>query len=76
MSEQRYDVSYGANDVRIESHFCREFDADDNGCFGTNTNPNHGFSFDEAKKMVADWHRQQAEYFDKVSKEAYFTVRE
>lgn len=53
----RFDVCYRAAGVTIEPHFCREWD-EDGGCYGTN--PDHGYSFDDACRQVADWHEQQA----------------
>ena len=58
MSEQRYDLLFGGDRMTIEPHFCREWDAAGNGCYGTN--PDHGYSFDEACDQVAEWHEQQA----------------
>jgi len=58
MSEQRFDVVYHENRATIEGHFCREWDADGNGCYGTN--PDHGYGFDEACDQVAEWYEQQA----------------
>lgn len=62
--EHRFDVIYKGDEVRIDYHFCREWDGDQ-GCHGTN--PNHGCTFDEAKGEVARWHRQQAERWEKLS---------
>jgi mannose/cellobiose epimerase-like protein (N-acyl-D-glucosamine 2-epimerase family) len=58
MSEaNRYDVIYGpaANECRVESHFCREWDTE-GGCYGTN--PGHGFTWEEARAMVAEFYKR------------------
>ncbi len=52
-----FDVVYGEHGISIDYHFCREWDQD-GGCYGTN--PNHGFSFEEAREMVASWHEERA----------------
>jgi hypothetical protein len=57
MSEQRYDVTYFPNHTTVEPHFCRDWD-DSGGCYGTN--PDHGYSFDDACDQVAEWYEQQA----------------
>jgi hypothetical protein len=59
-SKQRYDIHYHEHHVAIEPHFCRSWD-DEGGCYGTN--PNHGFSWQEARKADADWHRERAEWW-------------
>lgn len=60
MSKQMFDITYGSSgDVRIEPHFCREWD-EDGGCYGTN--PDHGFSLDEACEEVA-------KYYDNLSQQ-------
>ena len=53
----RYDVIYNGDRVTIGPHFCREWD-DDGGCYGTN--PNHGYTLEEACEQVAVWHEGQA----------------
>lgn len=62
--DHRFDVLYHSGSVTIDYHFCRSWDGD-NGCYGTN--PNHGRSWEEAKKEVADWHREQAKRWDAMS---------
>lgn len=57
VSEMRFDVCYHSGGCTIEPHFCRQWD-EDGGCYGTN--PNHGYSFDEACDQVASYHEQQA----------------
>lgn len=63
MSEPRFDVIYDEHGVHVDYHFCRDWEPDKNGemegCYGTN--PNHGFTFDEAKQHVVDYHKMQAE---------------
>jgi len=70
MNERRYDVSYGADNTSFapfaypDTHHCREWDEDHGGCYGTN--PNHGFTWDEARKLMVEFHEQQAaEWRDK-----------
>jgi len=53
----RFDVVYRAHDVIIEPHFCREW-SENGGCYGTD--PDHGYSFDEACDIVAQWYEEQA----------------
>lgn len=48
-TDMKWDVIYRENDVNIEPHFCR-----DDGCYGTNLT--HGFTFDEAKQHLIDFH--------------------
>jgi hypothetical protein len=55
--EQRYDVCYHGDRVTIEPHFCREWD-EDGGCYGTN--PDHGYSWEEAREQIANWYESQA----------------
>lgn len=57
MMDTRWDVVYKENHVSIEPHFCREWDHT-GGCYGTN--PEHGYSFDEACDIVADWYDEQS----------------
>lgn len=56
MTERRFDVVYAQHGVELEDHFCREY-----GCFGTN--PDHGFTFDEAKNEVANHYANLATYW-------------
>lgn len=58
MSEPRFDVIYSETGISIDYHFCREWD-ENGGCYGTN--PNHGFTFEEAKKAVVDYYQQKME---------------
>jgi hypothetical protein len=55
---QRYDVVYYADYVTVEPHFCRDWD-ETGGCYGTN--PDHGYSIEEACEMVSDWYKQEAD---------------
>jgi hypothetical protein len=50
-----YDLEWGPDwqGPRIVQHFCREWDADGEGCYGTN--PNHGYPFDLAVREVIEW---------------------
>lgn len=61
-TKMRFDVCYHADHVTIEPHFCRSWD-DEGGCYGTN--PNHGYSFEEACDQVAEWYESQAELWRK-----------
>jgi hypothetical protein len=51
----RFDVIYGPDGIRLDYHFCREWDGEEGGCYGTN--PNHGFSFDEAKEVIVSHYK-------------------
>lgn len=69
MSRYRYDVMLGFDRATLEPHFCREINADGEGCFGTD--PTHGLSFDGAKDELATWHEQQAAYWRKMTEEEF-----
>jgi len=56
MSEQRYDVVYGKDGVRIEPHFCRAYD-----CFGSNSD--HGLTLEDAAIHCAEYHEDEAKAF-------------
>lgn len=58
MSATRFDVIYSSCGCTIQPHYCREWDDEDGGCYGTNSD--HGYSFDEACDQVAEWHDRQA----------------
>ena len=60
MMKLRYDVAYHENHTTIQEHFCREWD-ESGGCYGTN--PNHGYSYDEACDEVAAWYEEQAKHW-------------
>lgn len=55
--ELKFDVIYDGDKATIETHFCREWD-ENGGCYGTN--PEHGFTLDEACDIVAEWYENQA----------------
>ncbi len=63
MMESRFDVIYGGEDwwrgPYMEHHFCREWDEEHGGCYGTN--PHHGFSFEQAKQFIIAWWEEQTE---------------
>jgi len=65
---QRFDVLYRGDGATIDYHFCRSWDGD-KGCYGTNMS--HGRSWEEAKKEVADWHREQAKRWDAMTYEQW-----
>ena len=69
MSDSKYDVVYGKGIPQIEPHFCRYFE-DGVGCFGTN--PNHGYTFDEAKHEVVEWLYSQAKNLKEITEEQMF----
>ncbi len=52
MASSGYDVIYDSERCcgpYLEPHFCREWENGE-GCYGTN--PNHGFSFEDAKREI------------------------
>lgn len=71
MSDNRFDIRFDSGGPRPDYHFCREWDAD-GGCYGTN--PDHGFSWDEAKAEVIRWHKEQIEYWAGLTEEAWSGV--
>lgn len=65
MSEtSRFDISYREHGPTVDYHFCREWD-DDGGCYGTRED--HGFSFEEAKQAMIEWHRSEADRWAKMT---------
>lgn len=72
--KQRFDVAHFEHHATIEPHFCRSWeigaDGQDHGCYGTN--PDHGYSFEEACDRVADWHEEQAKLWR--SREHYLAM--
>ena len=58
MSKQRYDIIYDQNGVHLEYHFCRSWD-EDGGCYGTN--PNHGYSLEDAADEIARHYQSLAD---------------
>ncbi|MBZ9807721.1 hypothetical protein [Mesorhizobium sp. ESP-6-2] len=57
MGDPRFDIEYVGDGATISAHYCREWD-ENGGCYGTN--PDHGYSFEEACDHVAQWYEQQA----------------
>ena len=58
MSELRYDVIYDNGRCDITFHFCREWNEHGEGCYGTNST--HGFSFEDAQKVVVEYYTRRA----------------
>jgi len=56
--EPKFDVVYHKDYVTINYHFCRELDENGDGCHGTN--PDHGYTLEQAIEIVAIWHENQA----------------
>ncbi|MEM7663813.1 MAG: hypothetical protein AAF292_16340 [Pseudomonadota bacterium] len=56
--EERFDIVWDEDGPRIEPHFCREWDDEHGGCYGTN--PNHGYTREEAEREIALWKKEQA----------------
>ncbi len=53
----KYDVIYAEHHAYVEPHYCREWDGD-RGCYGTNED--HGFTWEEARKYVVEYHMTEA----------------
>lgn len=71
---QRFDVVYKDNSCTIEPHFCREWD-ESGGCYGSNES--HGYSFEEACRIVSDWHKSEAEeWAQQRSSDAIFYIEQ
>lgn len=68
MKEHRFDVIYKGNDVSIDYHFCRGWDGD-RGCYGTN--PDHGLTFDDARREVANHYRGLTASWDEITYEQW-----
>jgi hypothetical protein len=66
--DARIDILWKEHGPSLDYHFCRSWDGDV-GCYGTN--PEHGFTFAEAKKQMADHYRKQAEYWDNLTFEEW-----
>jgi hypothetical protein len=69
-----YDVSYGPDGIGIDCHFCREWTLNTatgewDGCYGTD--PNHGYSFDEARALIVLWHRGEVDKWEKMTEEKW-----
>jgi len=73
MSEHKFDVSFPADMPFVDYHHCREWeeDAEGNmqGCYGTN--PNHGFTFEEAKEKIIEFYQKQLEYWQDLTEEEW-----
>ena len=74
MSRSGYDIVYGgpfyAPTCHIAPHHCREWDENGNGCYGTN--PDHGYTWEQAKAELVTWHKQQAEEWETMTEDKYF----
>ena len=68
MEALRFDISFGEHGISIDYHFCREW-TEDGGCYGTN--PNHGYTWDEVRKMAADYYHNLSERWEKMSYEEW-----
>lgn len=62
--QRRFDLIFDERGCRIDYHFCREIDGD-TGCYGTN--PDHGFSFEDAREQLASWHEEKAKRIRETS---------
>lgn len=58
--KERFDVVYEGGGVLIGYHFCREWDGGVLGCY---TNPDHGYSWQDAKKQVIQHLESQIEHW-------------
>lgn len=67
--EPRFDIIYDGHGAHITYHFCREREDEDHGCYGTN--PRHGFSFEEAKQQMIEYHKEQAERWANMTVEEW-----
>ena len=68
-SKYRYDVSFrNALHFPIDHHFCREWEGHE-GCYGAN--PDHGFSWEEAKKEYINYLQSEIEYWRKLTEKEY-----
>lgn len=54
---RRYDICWRKHGPEIEPHYCREWD-EHGGCYGTN--PQHGYTWDQACAEIAAWHLAQS----------------
>ena len=65
MSDIRYDIIYDKYDrCYPEPHFCREMD-----CFGYN--PDHGFTWEQARKEVAKYYLDMADDWETMPENKY-----
>lgn len=51
-----FDIHWRIDGPQIEYHFCREW-----GCYGSN--PDHGFTLDDAIEEVASYFEEQAKLY-------------
>ncbi len=68
MSKNKYDIVYVNGVAHIEHHYCREW-AGYEGCYGTN--PDHGLSWQGAKKQMIAYHQSEIDYFLKLEEKDY-----
>ena len=61
----RFDVSYDGSGANLDYHFCREFNGNGDGCFGTD--PTHGLSFKQACDEIVMFHLEQAKYWSTLT---------
>ena len=66
--EPRFDVLWKEHWPSLDYHFCRGWEFDPTtgkevGCYGTN--PDHGYSWEEAKAEMVRWHEEEAERWRK-----------
>lgn len=75
MTENRYDVVYAGIAITIEPHFCRDWEPNESGefvgCYGTN--PNHGYTFEEAKKECIKLLEKEISYWKNTTEESVFS---
>jgi hypothetical protein len=67
-NKHRYDVVYDVNGPILTFHFCREWD-ENGGCYGTN--PDHGFTFEEAKEIVLEHYSSLLNQWKEMSEEEW-----
>lgn len=65
--EDRYDILYSGSGITIEPHFCREWECE-RGCYGTN--PNHGYTWEDACDQIAEDFERQAAWWRQRAKPA------
>lgn len=70
----RYDMVYERYGVYLEPHFCREWSVDSAGemvgCYGTD--PDHGYTWEDGKQELIDWHQKQIDWLKEVKEEDYY----
>ena len=62
MDEPRFDISFGEHGPSFDYHF--EWHGE-TSCYGTN--PNHGYTFDEVKEVMAEHHESMAAYWRELT---------